>query len=315
MRAQRSVDMRWHTLKEVVSFLNLGARNPNRLRVNINVKLALMLIEIRQRSMFLDIRTRLQYEFIEMLLAYEGQITNQRLREKFGITNVQASRILASYREAYPRNTQTQKGQVRGRYVPTARFNPEIANLSVEGYFRSVGAPIGNVQVEDAQKDFTNVDPALFRIIHSAMNHCSAVRVLYRSMNHPDGLERVVHPLAFVFSGRRWHMRAFDESTVEHRDFNIARVWQAESTSKNTDTPIDAEWEELVHLEFRPHPSLTQGQEQLIRDELFRGAISRRVTTRRALVRYLLRDLEVAEDPKTQQPPQYQLYLHRIDST
>lgn len=248
-----------------------------------------------------------------MLLAYEGQITNQRLREKFGVSSVQASRILSSYRETYPYNTQPLLGQGRGRYAPTARFKPEVAQLSIEGYFRSVGTRLGHVAVEDTQKDFTNVDPSLFRIIHSAMNHRSAVRILYRSMNHPEGLERVVHPQAFVFAGRRWHIRAFDESTSEHRDFNLARVWQAGSAPKNTGTPIDADWEERVHLELRTHPSLTPGQQLLIRDELFKGAIGRRVTTRRALVRYVLRDMEVAEDPKTQQPPEYQLYLHRIE--
>lgn len=249
-----------------------------------------------------------------MLLTYEGEITNQRLREKFGVSSVQASRILGSYRNAYPYNTQIFKGQGRGHYVPTTQFKPEITDLSVDAYFLSVKEGLSHVQITDTQTDFTNVDPAFFRVVHSAMNHCSAARIIYRSMNNPDGLERVIHPQAFVFAGRRWHVRAFDERTKEHRDFNLARIWHAESASKSTDTPKDFDWEEVVHLELRAHPSLLPKQQQLIRDELFRGAAGRRLTTKRALIKYILRDLEVAENPETQQPPEYQIFLLRIDS-
>jgi len=273
-----------------------------------------MLIQIQQRVTPLDSRTRLQFEFIEMLLAYEGEITNQRLREKFGVTSVQASRVLASYRETFPYNTQTLKGQGRGRYVPTVRFKPEIASLSIEAYFQSVKDRVTHVKVENTQRDFTNVDPALFRVIHSAMDQCSAARIVYRSMNNPDGIERVVHPQAFVFAGRRWHVRGFDELTKQHRDFNLARISCAKSAFKEIVTPTDIDWEEKVRLELRPHTSLTEGQQKLIRDELFKGAIGRRITTRRALVRYVLRDLEVAEDPSVQLPPEFQVYLFREES-
>ena len=273
-----------------------------------------MLTQIQQRVTPLDSRTRLQFEFIEMLLAYEGEITNQRLREKFGVTSVQASRVLASYRDAFPSNTQTLKGKGRGRYVPTARFKPEIANLSIEAYFRSVKDRVAHVRVEETQRDFTNVDPALFRVIHSAMDQGAASRIIYRSMNNPDGIERIIHPLAFVFAGRRWHVRGFDELTEQHRDFNLARISCAESAPKGVETPTDINWEEKVQLELRPHPSLTEGQEKLIRDELFKGAIGRRITTRRALIRYVLRDLEVAENPEVQHPPEFQIYLFRTES-
>ncbi|WP_257285472.1 WYL domain-containing protein [Endozoicomonas sp. SESOKO1] len=260
-----------------------------------------------------DTRTLQQFKFIELLLAYEGQITNQQIREKFGISSVQASRILASYREAYPRNTQKQKGQGRGRYVPTARFTPEVTNLSVESYFKSAGTEFDNVLIEDIRQDFTIIPPPIFREIRKAVSTQSAVKILYRSMSHPGGAERIIHPHSFVFAGRRWHVRAFDEKSEEYRDFNLARIWKAESTSSDASPSIDIEWEEKVQLELRPHPLLTPEQVQLIRDELFKGATGRRVTTRRALVRYVLRELEAAEDPETQIPPEYQVYLYRTE--
>lgn len=260
-----------------------------------------------------DKRTHTQFEFIELVLAYEGLVTNQRLREQFDISNVQASRILASYREAYPQNISQLTGEGRGRYAPTPRFAPAVATLSVDRYFHAASSTNVHIQMEDVRQDFTHVAPLTFRTIHSAMSTGSAVQIVYRSMNHPEGHERLIHPRAFVFAGRRWHVRAFDEVTEEHRDFNLARIRQVEYAQKTLETPTDSNWEEYVHLLLRPHPLLNPAQEQLIRDELFKGATGRRVTTRRALISYVLRELEVAENPDVQRPPEYQLYLYRTE--
>ena len=250
----------------------------------------------------MDKRTFQQFEFIELVLAYEGLITNQRLREKFDISSVQASRVLASYRKAYPRNIDLLTGEGRGRYAPARRFDPAVTTLSIDRYFQVADQTSEHIQMEDVRQDFTQVDPQKFRTLHSAVSTKSAIQIIYRSMTHPDGITRVIHPLAFVFAGRRWHVRAFDEMSGEHRDFNLARIKQANNAPKSMSTPIDSDWDELVHLQLRPHPKLNPSQEQLIRDELFNGAAGRQVTTRRALITYILRELEVAENPDTQQP-------------
>jgi len=264
--------------------------------------------------MHLDSRTQQQFQFIELVLAYEGEITNQRLREKFDIASVQASRVLRNYRDEFPHNTQILRGQSRGRYAPSARFKPEVTKLSIELYFDMVKCGTYDNLVETTQTDFTDIDPQLFRVIRSAINQCSAIRLTYRSMNNPKGIERTIHPHAFVFAGRRWHIRGFDEHTNQHRDFNLARISRAQPTSKSMSTPADLDWEEKLQVELRPHPSLNEEQQKLIRDELFKGAVGRVISTRRALVRYTLRDLEVAEDPNLQKPPEFQIYLFRIQS-
>lgn len=261
----------------------------------------------------MDKRTFRQFEFIELVLAYEGLLTNQRLREKFDISSVQASRVLASYRGAHPDNVLHLKGGGRGRYAPSSKFTPAIATLGVEHYFQTVANTAENIEVEDVRKDFTVVTPQSFRVIHSAMSEGNAAQITYRSMNHPNGIDRIVHPRAFVFAGRRWHLRAFDESTAEHRDFNLSRISNAIPSQKNVSTPVDADWENYVHLLLQPHPLLTPDQEKLIRDELFNGAAARRVTVRRALVQYTLRELEIAVDPNIQRPPEYQLFLYRTE--
>ncbi len=239
-------------------------------------------------------------------------ITNARLREQFGVSNVQASRILASYRLAFPQNLEIIRGESRGRYGPSTRFKPGAAGLSVDRYFQIALKSNIPISFEDTRYDFTNVDPKTFRMIHSAISNENALEIKYRSMNNPNGLERIIHPLAFAFAGRRWHVRAFDETTSEHRDFNLARIDSVKSVNTNIIPPADKDWNEIVELQLRPHPDLSPDQKQLIRDELFSGASGRNVSTRKALIKYVLRELEVAEDPLKQQPPEYQIYLYRL---
>jgi predicted DNA-binding transcriptional regulator YafY len=216
-----------------------------------------------------------------------------------------------SYRESYPENIMKIEGEGRGRYEVTQSFVPKIAKLSIDLYFHLTAQTNTNIQIEYVRQDFTFVDPKKIRVLHNAVNNGTAVNMTYRSMNHPKGLKRTIHPCVFVFAGRRWHVRGFDELTREFRDFNLSRISQIEASNKKVKTPIDLDWEELVDLMLKPHPSLTNDQEQLIRDEFFEGAAIKRVTTRRALINYTLRELEVAKNIKLQRPPEFQLYLYR----
>jgi len=258
-------------------------------------------------------RTQEQFEFIELVLAYEGILTNQRLRDRFGVSNVQSSRILSAYQQAHPDNIRAEGGKFRGRYVPDIHFTPAVARLNLDRYFHFAFDADGPVGMEDSGLDFTRANSSEFRILHSAISKQTAVRAIYRSMSHPEGRERVLHPLAFAFAGRRWHMRAFDELSAEHRDFNLSRLSHLTPADKRVKTPPDPDWDTFVSLTLVPHPHLSEPQQKLIRDELFDGTAARIVKTRRALVEYVLRELEVARDPQFQRPPEYQIFLRRIE--
>jgi len=260
-----------------------------------------------------DKRKLLQFEFIEFILAYEGIITNSRLREQFDVATVQASRVLAAYRQTFPRNIDVASGEGRGRYCITSRFSAEIAKLHIDRYFELVGRSHEGVPKEVVRYDFTNIAPEKFRVLNFAITSKSAICLNYRSMNHPDGKLRVIHPTAFVSAGRRWHIRAFDESTNSYRDFNLSRIAELKPSDKSIETPDDTEWNTQVNLLLKPHPMLTPAQSKLIRDELFEGVSSRIIKTRKALMHYVIRELEVATEPEHQLPPNFQIYLHRVE--
>ncbi len=256
-----------------------------------------------------------QFAFMELVLGFEGLLTNERLRRHLGVTNVSASRLIGAYREMHPRNIQSMSGDGRGRYCPSSDFSPQFTELTTEAYFRVAAPSCQDLAVEYVAHDFTAIEPAHFREIQKALRESAALQVVYRSMTHPKGVARVLHPKAFVFASRRWHLRAFDEHSDEHRDFNLARLSRAECVTIERVPPADIDWDKFVDLVLCPHPQLSADQQMLIRDELMQGAAARRVRVRKALVRYALAELAVAQDAEQQPPPDFQLYLQRIDES
>lgn len=254
-----------------------------------------------------------QFAFIELLLAFEGLVTNERLRLRFNVGNVQASRVLAAYREMFAENIELVRGEGRGRYQPSPRFKAAVAELDLGEYLKQIGEDRTDGLFERVGRDMTRIEPRMFRTFNQAVRSGDAVRMTYRSMTHPKGVERVVHPKAFVYAGRRWHVRAYDWMRSEFRDFNLARVQTVQAAQHPEQPPDDEDWRVYVDVRLVAHPDLSSDQQRLIRDELFMGAVARVVRVRRALVRYLCRELEAAEDPTTQRPPDYQIHVSRIE--
>jgi predicted DNA-binding transcriptional regulator YafY len=255
-------------------------------------------------------RSARQFEFVDLVLLYEGGLTNARLRERFGVTNVQASRILAAYVETFPDNLARETGAGRGRYRIGPHFVSQCSDGSVWSYLRTAsdGHQIG---VYQPRSDLTTVHPQIFRVVRAAMTNGRGVRTFYRSMNHPAGLDRVFFPHAITFVGRRWHVRAFDREREAFVDFNLGRMRQVELTDESSPVmPIDdIEWRTQVSMRLVAHPELQPAQQRLIRDEFFQGAASRVIRCPAALVKYMVRELEVAIRTEAERPPEFQIAL------
>jgi predicted DNA-binding transcriptional regulator YafY len=260
-------------------------------------------------------RTETQYRFIEYVLAFEGTVSNRQLRDHFDVSNVQASRILSAYRQAHPDNIEKIRGHGAGGglYGITPMFSAAHADIELANYLETVSKD-NAYPVERVNSDFTRIDPKQYRAIYNAIKNNGSLLVTYRSMSSPNGKERVIHPRTLVFAGRRWHVRAFDESSSQYRDFNLARFSSIAISQSIIIPPVDSSWDEKVQLLLEAHPDLSEPQKRLIRDELFEGAAGRYVTTRRALVPYVINDLEIAEDRAVHFPPKFQVHLKRIET-
>lgn len=96
--------------------------------------------------------------------------------------------------QCYPRSPV--KGEGRDCYMPTSRFLPAIATLSIVRYFRAIANTNVNIEMEEIRQDFTHVDPMHFSILHSAVSTKSTGRITYHSMNNPEVLnESTPEPL------------------------------------------------------------------------------------------------------------------------
>lgn len=249
---------------------------------------------------------------MEILLRWEGQIDNSRLREVFGIQSVQASRLLgvflAEFADAVTRATP---------YAPITAakaFRARFAGNSPDEYLQLVqklGLAHIDSTVEDLRLDLAPVHPTLFAVITQACRRRVGLRISYRSLAAPEGRDRLVYPHALVRAARRWHARAWCAQQQAFRDFALGRIAKAalDDESAPATAQTDKDWSEFVKLIVQAHPGLTDGQAQLLQDEYLGGEESRTLQVRRCMVGYTVQDLRIATEPAKQTPPEYQLAL------
>jgi WYL domain len=250
-----------------------------------------------------------RFRAIETLLLWEGEVGNARLRRLFGLQLQQASRLLAEYRAAFPKQTEWDKR--RRVYRATGKFKPRFADGSLEVYGQLLFSQEVPTIIEDARLDFTAAAPSVFAKIYRACADGSGLQIAYGSMSHPSGIERVIFPHHLVRVGRRWHTRAWCCLRRDFRDFTLGRIGSV--TPVATPRPIspddDRAWTRRIELRIVAHSGLAPEQAKVIRKEYFSGTAARRISVRECLAPYVIQDLRAAVDPKRERPPEYQLQI------
>lgn len=255
---------------------------------------------------------QLRLRDMEVLLRWEGEIDNSRLREVFGIQSVQASRLLAAFL--------TEFADAVTRVTPYApitamrSFGPRLAGNSPDEYLQLVqklGSTHIDSTVEDLRLDLAPVRPALFAVIVQACRRRIGLRIRYRSLTAPEGQERLVYPHVLVRAARRWHVRAWCAQRQAFRDFALGRIANATLDVGPAPAPAqtDKDWSEFVKLVVQAHPALPDKQAQLLRDEYLGGEDNRTLRVRRCMIGYTVQDLRIATELVRQTPPEYQLAL------
>ena len=122
-----------------------------------------------------------------------------------------------------------------------------------------------------------------------------------RIVANPDVEIRVMAPHTLVFTGMRWHVRAYCEKNREYRDFVLSR-FRGEpdlmDASEHTREQDEA-WNTPVTVLIEPDARLSQAQKAII--EVDFGMVDGQlpVETRGALVQYVLQRFGI--DPNTVQ--------------
>jgi hypothetical protein len=259
---------------------------------------------------------------LEQLIVWEGELSNERIRELLGVKPVYASRLMSGLMKLL-----TGRAERASAHAPLKMLyvsSGDQVRSSPDAYLHMLnwlpGAPLNaGAGVVDPRLDLSLISPAIFSAIFQAIKRQQGLRISYRSMTHPLGTERLVFPHALVRAPRRWHMRAWCTERSDFLDFTLGRISAAipDSTpfqghGKSRDQ--DLGWMNMVDLLIAPHPGLTEDQGKMIAGEFFPGAASLRLKARECLAPYIIQDLRLAVNIEKQIPPEYQLVLLNVSS-
>jgi predicted DNA-binding transcriptional regulator YafY len=260
----------------------------------------------------------LRYRYIETIALWEGRLTTRHLCDTFGIGRQQASKDINNYlREVGPGNLEYDKF-LKG-YKPSAGFAPVVTRGLADEYlhlmarnnelmtmFESLALNVANVEVLSVP--VRDVRPEVLRPIMQAARQQRRLEVDYVSLNNPDREGRIIVPHTLVYTGLRWHVRAWCEKNLEYRDFVLSRFRDTPEIMAESEHGADGDtqWNSRVTIRIVPDPRLSRDQREVVEVDygMENGVLA--VTTRGKLVPYALKLLhidpkEMLEDPMAQQ--------------
>ena len=260
----------------------------------------------------------LRYRYIETIALWEGRLTTRHLCDTFGIGRQQASKDINNYiREVGPGNLEYDK-YLKG-YKPTGDFQPKVTQGLADEYlhlmarnnelmdvFESLSLNMANIEVLSVP--VRDVKPEVLRPIMQAARQQKRLDVDYVSINNPDREGRIIVPHTLVYTGLRWHVRAWCEKNREYRDFVLSRFRDIPEIMDDSEHGItgDTDWNTAITIRIAPDPRLNQDQREVVEVDygMENGALE--VTTRAKLVPYALKLLHIdpkeeLEDPMAQQ--------------
>lgn len=263
----------------------------------------------------------LRYRFIETLVLWEGRLTTRHLCDTFGIGRQQASKDINNYlREVGPGNLEYDK-YLKG-YKPTAFFAPRVTRGLADEYlhlmarnnqllnmFESLALNVANVEV--LAQPVRDVRPEVLRPIMQAARQQKRLEVDYVSLNNPDREGRIIVPHTIVYTGLRWHVRAWCEKNLEYRDFVLSRFRDVPEILDESEHGVDGdtEWNRDVVVRITPDPRLSPAQCEVVEVDYGMRDGALEVHTRGRLVPYVLKMLHVDPGETTGDPTAQQIVV------
>lgn len=256
-----------------------------------------------------------RFNALEIIIHWEGRLTIGQLEKSLKVSRSTAQKILKEYRQLHPEQL-AYDDSLKG-YIPTPYFKPNYHSGNIGDY--------NNWLHQRGESDFLidlldsplrQLQPELIRPILYAIRQKLRIDICYRSMNNPQGAERIISPHSLVFDGLRYHVRAYCEAKSQFRDFVLSRfVYDHKNTLPQVEGPAsfqqkdDHAWNQVVEFTIEPDPRFSLPQQALIGYEYQMqqdktGRWLRPINSRAALLQYLLQRLRLDRyqlEPEAQQ--------------
>ncbi len=250
----------------------------------------------------------LRYRLIEIVAQWEGRLTTNHLCNSFGIGRQQASKDINAYiTDIAPGNLEYDR-QLRG-YKPTAEFKPVLTSGIADEYLHVLdrnqdishtfeGLDLGAAHTSVLQVPTRHVEPEILRAIIQASREQRRLEIAYLSLSSPVAEERIIDPHTLVFTGLRWHVRAYCEKNRSFRDFVLSRF---RGTPEIMDKALvsaeeDERWQTRINIILTPDTRLSEAQSDIIAADYGMSNRELSISTRASLVEYALQALNV--DPR-----------------
>lgn len=268
--------------------------------------------------------------YIERQLLWERRLTTTMLMETFGISRPQAQKDVKLYQQFAPKAIKPYQLGIP-YHQPTEGFEPVLLsedNLQWQA-IEEYAPPLASHTTELPMLIRHHNLRVLARLL-SAIEHQRTIEAVVATMSSPKGRGRRLTPSSIAFVNNRYHVRAFCWDNMAYRDFLIGRFKSTPKVVKPSmnetgwgdNAPAfercrgippehDTDWEQMIELELRPNPHLSQDQQTLIITdyELEQGGALKRIALRKPLIGYFLVDnripaseveynLAVEENPK-----------------
>lgn len=247
--------------------------------------------------------------FIELVVWWEGKINSSHLMDKFNLSRQSASKLLRDYQKKYPDHltyNDSQKG-----WLPSETFKPKISLDNFSDYLETASNSNCKIaaSVFEVEAPLRNINPLQVRPILQAIREKCSIDIGYISLSSPDYLDRIISPHSLIFDGLRWHVRAYCHKNQSFRDFTLSRFnANAEFEGKALKTiEDDTKWNTFVDIVIEPDPRFSRKQQQIIAKDFSMTDQQKIISTRIALVNYLL--LRLRLDSYKNTPEEQQIVL------
>ena len=255
----------------------------------------------------------LRYRLIETVTWWEGRLTTGHLVQSFGISRQQASKDINTYITEHAPKNLTYDRHLKG-YVPSKAFKPLFIDDSASAYLHLLyqnnaraphveGLALAYAHTKVLEVPDRSIKAEVLRPLLKACRDHLRLDIDYVSLNSPEPEGRTIAPHTLVYTGMRWHVRAYCEKNREYRDFVLSRLRGVPDLWGDvTENGIAADevWNTEVPVIIKPDERLDKAQRAII--EIDFGMIEGQlvVPSRRALVKYVLQRFQI--DPKNLNP-------------
>ena len=246
----------------------------------------------------------LRMRAIELLAYWEGRLITTRLMNWFGLSRQQASADIKRYNTLYNPDALFHDPSVKG-YVPKASFQPVLTTTHINEYLNMLSGLVSEshaliatpeAHLSAVQLPDRSVRPEVLREVLRACRTQSTLKIIYASMNNPVWHERVISPHTLVYTGFRWHVRAYCHQSKPLKDFLLPRIDRTPAVMaiEPVDPAQDQQWHEEVVLTLIPNPKLNAAQTALVAKDFGMPDGRLQIPVKKALAHYTLQRYQAA---------------------